>query len=327
MPSEVIIVPTYKRPEFLFCCVKRLREYSGTPIVVFPDRGSGKDEGLAKVEQKFRGHGFSIQFVAEHDYHGNSANALEAMRWAYNAHYDLVYYVEDDVMVHEDFFKWHRRMHQDWDDIFASMAWVFNRHAPLEDELLFQPWYYAIGTCFTRKKLETIIQHATPLYYADMQGYIEKRFRSSLLNTPFGIEHYEQDGLIQRIMDLDRSQTVSPGVAKCTHAGLIGYNRGWTHSDEFFRDCADFEQRVERVEQFIADPYWRAEVFGRDLVEREIGKRLPKRDFRYRVTIPGGWSSEFTSELLPNNLPRRINSVPMPPEANYRIIGSPVLYS
>jgi hypothetical protein len=319
--NEVCVIPTYKRPEFLYACVRRIREIEpDIPIAVFPDCGTWGDDGIYKVAERFMNENFRIHYVPEHSYHGNSMNALEALRWAFNDRYDLTFYIEDDVMVHQDFFEWHRTVQEEWPDIFCSMAWVFNRHAPLADDYLFQPWYYAIGTCFRRSKLLHLIEHCSPLYYADMQGYIEKRFQSSKLNTPFGIEHYEQDGLIQRVIDLTRTQTCSPGIAKCTHAGLLGYNRGWTQSEEFFKDCGSFEERVERVEEFIADPYWRAEVFGRDVVEREIGRKLPKREFRYRMTLPGGWESEFQSELTPAKLPKRINSVPVTAETNFVLI-------
>jgi len=76
-----------------------------------------------------------------------------------------------------------------------------------------------------------------------------------------------------------------------------------------------FAERVAKVERFMADPYWRASLMERSHVEREIGHTLPPRQFKYRVTLPNGWSSDFTSELSRNALPRRINSVTIGSEA------------
>lgn len=313
--KECVVVTTYKRPELLSCCIQRIRAIEpDIRILIFPDHASAADLECITVREDFFFGNTRVYFVPEHDYHGNSYNTMEALRAAFNEGWDRVYYIEEDVMVHKDFFSWHREIHEECPDIFASMAWIFNRYAPITDDVLFQPWYYAIGTCFTRHKLGLIIRHATPRYYEDMQGYIERNFKNSKLNSPFGIQHYEQDGLIQRVLDLHRGQTVSPGIAKCSHLGMYGYNRGWNSGSLFFEGCKNFSERIQRLEEFIADPYARAEVFGREIVEREIGHELPKREYHYRVTLPGGWESEFTTEVKPKHL-RRINSVPLPPEA------------
>jgi len=317
--KEVVIVPTYMREELLFCCLKRLRGYDGDiPIHVFPDRGTFHNPAVRSICETFEAH---AHLVPDSDYYGNTANVMNAYLWAYNEGYDRVYYVESDVMVHSDFFSWHRQQQDMFPDIFASMAWIFNRHAPIADDVLFQAWYYSIGTCFSRDKLRLIVEHATPRYYADMQGYIESTFKKSSLNTPFGIEHYEQDGLIQRVLDADRTQTVSAGIAKCSHMGFGGYNRGWTAYQNLFEDCKTFAERVKRVEEFISDPYARAECFGREIVEREIGHELPKRNLKYRIRLPGGWESEFTSELKREMLPKRINSVRVPLNAEIVLLS------
>jgi hypothetical protein len=79
-------------------------------------------------------------------------------------------------------------------------------------------------------------------------------------------------------------------------------------------------KRVQLVEELAADHYWRASIFGKAIVEREIGHALEKRQFRYRVKIPGGWQSEFTSELTLKRLGRRINSVNLPPGAEISVL-------
>lgn len=320
---EVVLVPTYNRPEFLFCCLKRIiaatREVD---IAVFPDRDTFYSSDLQEaIHAVGKAPSLQVMLVPDHPWHGNSVNTMEAYRWAFNAGYDRAYLVEDDVMVHSDFFTWHRSMHEEFSDIFASMAWVFNRHIPLEEQELFQPWYYSIGTCFARGKLELIARHATPNYYADMQGYIRKHFADSKINSPLDIEHYEQDGLIQRILEVDKSQTVAPGLTKCSHVGVVGYNRGWSRRDAFFRGCYSFAQRVQRVERLIADPYWRMELFGRDIVEREIGHALEKRVRKYRIELADGWTSEFETELSLESLPDRINSVPVPSDAKLVLLS------
>ena len=323
--QEIVIVPTYKRSEFLAFCLTKIRAIEpDIPIVVFPDRGTLFDPELQEVKAMFPDVRWC--WVPEHEFYGNSYNTMEAYRWAYNWGADLTFYVEDDVVVHDNFFKWHRDQHDDCPDLFASMAWVFNRYTDLVEQTLYQPWFYAIGDCFSRKKLWLVVKHASPLYYADMPGYIDTVFKDCALNRgrpQFGIEHYEQDGLIQRVLDLDKSQTASPAIAKCTHLGVFGYNRGWGRQEDFFRHCTTLPERMARIEQLMADEYERVELFGRDIVEREVGHVIPPRAIRYKVSTPEGFESEFTSErvLRPNNLPPRVNSVRVTPEMTFEKIG------
>lgn len=316
--NECVIVPTFNRPELLHCCLKRIREAEPEiPVLVFPDRGTWP---LYKgsIDKRFD---VEVMMVPDNPWHGNTSNTMEAFRFAYNGGADVVYYIEDDVMIHPNFFAWHRDQHgYEGNKLFGSMGWVFNQHAPITNDLLYQPWYYAIGTCFRRPKLRLIVEHASPLYYEYMRDYIAEKFPLSALNSPFGIEHYEQDGLIQRVMERDKSQTVAAGIACCSHVGAFGYNRGWTQ-DKFFAGCKDFDARVERIEILIKDPYWRAQLFGRKLVEREIGHVLAPREFVYDIRTPDGWHSKFFSELSREALPTRINSVDLPPGTTIERLG------
>jgi hypothetical protein len=193
------------------------------------------------------------------------------------------------------------------------MGWVFNHFAPINEDVLMQPWYYSVGTCFSVEKLELIVKHANPFYYRDMPGYIEKAFPKSILNTAASISHYEQDGLIQRVMELDRSQTITSGMGRCTHLGPFGYNKGWEKRADFFGDAKTFEERVARISKLIADPYWRASLFGREIVEREIGKVLPPKFNKYLLRV-GEFECAYESELGIDELPKRLRSVPRTPE-------------
>ncbi len=186
---------------------------------------------------------------------------------------------------------------------------------------MFQPWYYSIGTCFNRDMLYLITEHASPHYYGDMPGYIRSQFIDSSLNDPFAIAHWEQDGLLQRVLNKYKKQTVSAGIAKCSHVGFAGYNRGWSRYEEFFERCLDFSSRIKKIESFYADPFWRLSMFDRVVVERELGREIPKRELRYKVKLPGGWESTFTSEMTQEFLAPRINGVPVPDDAEIMLVS------
>jgi hypothetical protein len=321
--NEVVIVPCYLRPELLYCCLKRIRECQPKiPIHLFPDRGTWPDHHIQKMQLWFDA---EIHRVADHDLYGNTYNTFEAFKWAWHAGYEYIYLIESDVIVHHDFFAWHRKMHEEYDEegLFASMGWIFNRHAPIVDGEMFQHWYYSIGVCFQRERLASVIQHATPSYYCDMAGYVRTHFKDSPLNDPQNIAHFEQDGLVQRILDREKMQTVSPGIAKCSHMGFVrsygdeGAGRGY---EDLFDGRTDFMERVERIEQLIADPYERISFFGKDIVERELGREIENRVFKYRLSLPGGWSTEFESPLEVRKLPRRLASVDIPHDARIELV-------
>lgn len=308
--KEVLLLPTFRRNEYLFCALKRIREQDlRLKIMVFSDRGEDNSELRDIVE--FYNAGLRITPI--HNYHGNTFNVMEAYRWAYDCGFELIHMSEDDAMQHADCLAWHRQMHAELDFIFCSCGWVFNHHAPITDDIAFAPWFYAPNSCWKREKLALIVKHANPIYYNSMVDYVLKNFPDSILhnkgkqlNTAF----FEEDALIQFCIMQDRSQVVWNGIAKIDHVGAQGYNR-----KDGPRFMGTLEECVAQVEELIADPYWRASVFGRAIVEREIGRELPPRSFKYRVKIPGGWEARFESELNLKRLPKRILSVPVPDSA------------
>jgi len=309
---ECIVIPTYRRTELLYCCLRRLRMQDSTvPIFVFSDRGETSYD-LEKTCAEFD---VTLILQSKHGFHGNSYNSGEALKFAYNCGYEFVTYVEDDAFCKPDLLAWTREQHEMWSDIFCSCGWVFNHHLTIEEQIYFVPWIYIPQFSIRREKLKLIAEHLNPLYYQDMWAYIQKHFRENKLNALYpDVVHYEIDGLIQRIIMEGTAQVVWNGIGKVEHMGMAGYNRGgYDRYNELF-DSPKFMERVKKIEDFAADPYWRMSIFGREIVEREIGHRLEKRMNRYRVTLPGGWESTFTSELGLLALPRRVNSVPVTPD-------------
>lgn len=247
--SECVIVTAYQRPELLSRTIARIKGADKfAQVYIWGDRGTSK------------------LGVPKHGFYGNTYNTMEALRWASEAGFDYVYLIEDDVFVYPDFFAWHRRAHLD-DDIFASCAWTFNRHAPIADGGdMWAPWYYSIGVCFAAAKLRLITRHANISYYSDMSGYIRDTFPNSILNVGDMAAHWEQDGLIQRVMEADGSQVCWPSLPKCAHMGWSGYNKP---NGPKILTADTFEERCEQIEAFYANSEYRAKVFGEDIVRRE----------------------------------------------------------
>jgi len=310
---EVIIVCTYKRNELLHGCLRRLRGQDGdVPIIVFSDRGEVSKDLIDTCEK------FEARLIVQprHNFHGNSYSAGEALRFAWNCDYGMVHYVEDDVFVKPDFLRWAWGVHSDFDDIFCSCGWVFNHFMPIVDETYFAPWIYIPQFSITWERLGLVLPHLNPLYYGDMWKYIGDNFTDNPINAmhPQAINHFEIDGLLQRILMQNKMQVAWNSIAKVEHLGFGGYNRGGYETYEsLFEGLSTFEERVARIEEFAADPWWRLQYFDRKIVEREVGREVGQRIFRYKVT-QGEWESEFVSDLLPHQLPKIINSVHRTPE-------------
>ena len=316
MPPECVIVPTYRREPHLFCCLKRLRDQDASvPIFVFSDRGEKSDDLVATCER------FEAALIVQpkHDYQGNSYNAAEALRFAYNADYKLTSYVEDDFFAKPDLLSWTREMHEELDgtfNLFASCGWIFNHYMPYTNENYLAPWIYIPQFSITRKKMELVLPHLNPFYYRDMVKYVTETFPENAINKLYpAVVHYEIDGLLQRVLMEDKSQSVWCATTKGSHAGWGGYNRGWDNYEDAFIGCNTFEERVGRVEELMADVYWRAETFGRSHVEHEVGHAIPKRTYKYRITLPGGWSCEAESELGTLRPTMKVKSVRLPHDA------------
>lgn len=307
MQTECVILTTWDRNHFLWCALRRIRlQDQQVRIVVFSDRGEDNAE-LREVARAFEA---EVRVIPIHDYYGNSFCTMEALRWAYDQGFDLIHVNESDFMQSRDCLSWHRQVHDLFDDIFCSCGWVFNRQAPITDNRMFAPWFYAPNYSIRREKLAQVVKHANPLYYNNMRGYVLKTFPDSLLHAKGMQENtgfWEQDAIFQYCIEQDKSQVAWNGIAKGAHCGASGYNRPAGPKFE-----GSLEDRIAQVEALIEDPWWRAELFTREVVEREIGHVLPKREFKYRITIPGGWESELKSELKKERLPNRLNSVNLP---------------
>jgi Glycosyl transferase family 2 len=303
MPTRCVIVPTYKRNEYLWCCLDHIRKADPKiDVFVFSDRGDDNTE-LRLVCDNFNA---ELEVMPEHSRYGNTYCVMEAFRKTFARGYDLTFYVESDVMVKPEYFEWAARMHEEHPDILAACGWVCNLHGPIDMDDYFFAWFYSPAVSFSRESLAKIVEHAKPEYYDDMRKYVLRTFPNSVLhgggkqrNTAF----FEQDGGIQYVLEREKKVCAWRRTALCHHIGAHGYNRP---DGPVFTGTLD--ERVTKVETLLANPHLRAQMFGRAIVEREIGGPIPKRTFRYRINLPGGWQSELVSELEQRDLPIRLNS-------------------
>jgi hypothetical protein len=258
--KEVVLVPTWDRSEFLFCALEAIRAAEPTiPIHVFPDRGT--DESAVT----FQFDGVTEHRTLQHSYHGNSFNMMEALKWAYhqNDRWDRFYVVEDDAIIDGTFFSWCRQALANYPDSFAACGWQYSPDALVSDGPdLRIPWYLSVCTALPKSSVFSVVQHARIDYYADMKGYLDRTYPNSHRR---GSMHYEQDGLVLRVMESESKRAVWPRRPRAIHCGFRGYHM----SKE--RLAGSLEERVAMVKLALKNPALLTRLMS--------GGRVP--EFRY----------------------------------------------
>jgi len=230
----IVIIPIYRRPEMLYWClwqIKKADEAKENYYIFAADIGAFAD-GL-KMANSFL-----------EDFHGEilrpdtriqasplakqSRNILEAYRIGAKLgemHSQRVTLIEEDVMIHKQYFKWHAAYCEML--TFCRIASV--DHNPNEDMrsdfsgnafLITASHYQSIGVSFTADVLTNLIlPHVNRSYYNDPKGYMSK------FDTPLNDNFCEQDGLIRRIGWSTGMMNLFPKEPLCYHAGFYGKNR------------------------------------------------------------------------------------------------------
>lgn len=234
MTRHHVLIPAWRRPEFLWACLHRLRlaDRPGVSYAILLDRMHSVP--TATVAQEFRrqlGHSrVTITRRGSHPWRGNSYNVLQGYGEALRVRgVDLVHLVEEDIFVGHDYFDYHEQAHalapvfavsacrnQNEGGIYpASVPSAVYRHAS----------YQSLGVSFRPDMIRHAVNHAGVDYYRDPGRYCREVFPDSAI--PPG--HCEQDGLINRVREATGGSTIYPYTPRAYHAGFYGYNRrgGW----------------------------------------------------------------------------------------------------
>jgi hypothetical protein len=240
--KEVCFVPTHDREEFLFVCLERIREIEpNMEVHCYPDRGTD----VSEICDKFN---VIHHLTLNHAYHGNSFNMLEAWKDLYqsNSRYDRFFVVEDDAVIDPTFFSWCREALDRYPDSFAAAGWQYSPDALISDGPdLRIPWFLSVCACLPRSSVFSVVQHARLEYYQNMKSYLDRAYPNS---NRRGSQHFEQDGLILRVMESESKRCVWPRRPRATHCGFRGYHM----SKE--RPTGSLEERVAVVKLALKNP-------------------------------------------------------------------------
>jgi hypothetical protein len=239
MATDIVLVPTHRRPEFLAITLELLRRcdlHTQHFFVVLVDRGADPD--TFKIIERYSP-GLQLQVLSrlgEHSYRGNSYNVLEGYRYALHLaarlHSRLIYLVEEDAWVSADLFTFSRQVHSALQPFAFSASMNLNNSPgggpvfkPADPCAVYAHSYYqSVCPSLPISAVQRIVAHAQPAYYSEPERYLQAHFPSSR----WGNFRREQDGLIDRIMEQTQDKQLYPYLPRAMHAGFVGENRpGW----------------------------------------------------------------------------------------------------
>lgn len=233
--KDIVIVPTFFRPEYLALCLEHIEAARGSrdlDIRVYHDArriNYVNAVDTAAVCARFNAH---LTVRKPHLAIGNTLNFLEAYKEAQRdqaraARY--IYLIEDDVLPGRDFFDWHEAV-QARGDYFCSVGWHCIRNPKVKkngDPLAYIETavdFSSIGVCWKREKLDAITMHAREQYYYDPNSYLANTFPGSPIPHNRWVE---QAGLVMRVLLEGKGRHVVAWAAapRCAHIGVSGYHR------------------------------------------------------------------------------------------------------
>lgn len=233
--KDIVIVPTFDRPEYLWMCLENLRLAHGShakQIWICEDVHEDKPKDfttqidmlatIREAGQLFGRENVTYFGRAPHTSYGNSHNLLQALKDSIYTDARYVYIVEDDTMVMKDFFNWHEQAQQQYQP-FVTCAGRINRSLNFQmngpeaiDEsqkdsmacVRSHKAYMSWATCFKREGLYWLLKHAP-----DKDG--DDPWRPG----------FEQDMFIQDFIRDGHNASVWPYVPRAYHMGWYSYHR------------------------------------------------------------------------------------------------------
>ena len=253
--KHVVVIPCFNRPEMLWWnidCIKKAEMADQMYYVFKPD--TLFDQKILEIikDFPFEHEVLTMPNTAISNLRNlgrQSYNVLTGYQYAASITDQMVFLIEEDIMIGKDFFKWHLEVHRDSPDIFCSIA-VLNHNRQnigaeamgeafgVEDYYLTTKDFCSWGVAIHSQDIKQFIdRNCTHEYFMEPMKYIARKLPCDFVGPTF----VEQDGLIRRIQGLSCRPYQSeerkgltyyedmaiayPFKARAFHAGLYGKGR------------------------------------------------------------------------------------------------------
>ena len=163
-------------------------------------------------------------------------NILNSIKHGYETGADLIFMLEEDVLVRKNYFQWHQQIHTN-NEYLASCGRKDRHHYPL-----YGPLYTNPGSCLSRRLVEQIIPHICDDYFLRLRGYLDEK-----LPPRWDEQSSLDDGLIRRVIRKMDGKCAYPDVPVCSHIGWRFYNK----LDLYMNREVGIENKIRRLREII----------------------------------------------------------------------------
>ncbi len=258
MSTNVIMRAAHNRPEMLQVSIEheiKAREYYMLPgkfITLFVV-DFGASEEVFKVIDKYP---YEKKVIVRQQRLGLTVNILEGMKEAFNLADDFIVYDEEDICLHESYFKYMDLM-LNMDVGKFSVLSAFNHNDSGDTHAIYKAHHYCAWGSLIPKDfyLTYIYPCSTPGYYANRNGFmleLNKNYQDYVESGKYKYKnatHNEQAGMINRLVDIamieEERFVIMPRVNRQQHIGFYGSNRGGNLNG------STFEQRLEDMRNIM----------------------------------------------------------------------------
>ena len=238
---SVVCMPVCRRPEFLALALEKLdlAAPAGQDVRIFADTSADLNS-IEFVRDRYFPTAMIFQARPHPSAPSGTWNILNAIAQGYHAGADLIYHVEEDVLVRSNFFAFHEDQHSLFANRESRILATCGRQVPYFIKN-FGDYYSNPGSCLSRRLVEALIPHLCEAYYADPEGYLNQHFE------PWPEMSKLDDGLIRRVIRKLGGRVVSADPGVCAHQGFRAYDK----LDIYRNHETTIENRISRLREIL----------------------------------------------------------------------------
>jgi len=265
MSDNIILRPVFNRPEMLYLSIEyemKARELFGKTnsiTTVFLVEHDSPPQTMELIKQ----YPYKKRIIQREKKYGLTPNILEGMKEVFTDADDFIIYIEDDVLVHESYFKYLKEVLSMGSVGKFSIVSPYNFNDAGEVNIIRGAHHYAaLAPLITKEFFEKYIKPCIGQHYyksfqsrskfvCQLNSKYKDHWKSKRYKYVDGT-HNEQAGLINRLVDaamIDEDMfVIMPMVNRQIHIGFYGKNRPGTGIPG-----NNFDERLENMRDIITN--------------------------------------------------------------------------
>lgn len=259
--SNVILRPVFNRPEMLTLSIeneikaREAQDMFDLTTLFLVEHGSDP-----KTLELIKNYPFEAKYIVREKKYGLTVNILEGMKEAFNLADNFVIHLEDDILLHKDYFLYMDSLMRLVDtDPFSVLSPFSQKDEGDVREVNKHNHYAALAPLISKDFfIKYIKKCAYEDYYRNPAAYViglNNMFKEHWESRKYkytNAVHHEQAGLINRLVDVaiieEERYVYTPRINRQQHIGYFGKNRpgGKIPGNSY-------EERVENLREIILD--------------------------------------------------------------------------